>query len=146
MIYQPAVRSFSGLAYSKFAAIEGASPRGGDQGSGGDLSLLAVFPGRERPHDVAPGRIEGPNSVVSLVLDLHQHERGINVLVGLRIELNSLPRVDNLVTGNVRCQKSLHDRFGICGFGPVERVSQHEGSRETTGGVVTHWNVVLFLV
>jgi len=70
MIYQPAVRSFSGLAYSKFAAIEGASPRGGDQGSGGDLSLLAVFPGRERPHDVAPGRIEGPNSVVSLVLDL----------------------------------------------------------------------------
>ena len=66
--------------------------------------------------------------------------------MGLGIELYSLPRVDQLVARDVGFPEGLHYGFRVGGLGPVDRVGQHEGRRETAGGVLTHVDIVFLLI
>src|SRR5271157_3239078 len=99
-------------------------------------ALLAALPGWERPDYISAGRVPGPDRIIVLVQDLHQHGLGIDVLMGLGIELYSLPRVDKLVARDVGFPEGLHYCFRVCGLGPVDGVGQHEGRPETAGRVL----------
>src|ERR1039457_5675829 len=82
------------------------------------VRLLAGLPGGEGPDDVLGRGLERPHRDVLLVLNLDQRTGGVDVLLGLRIELDPLPRVDHLVAGDVRVAERLHDGLGLGALDP----------------------------
>src|ERR1019366_250738 len=137
------------ICCSSWAAIIPSFRGTSEEGPGGPLPLTARLlpglPGGEGPDDILGRRLERPHRDVLLVLDLDQRAGGVDVLLGLRVELDPLPRVDHLVAGDVRLAERLHDALGYGALRPVDRLGEDERGHEAPRRVLAHLEPELFL-
>src|SRR5713226_2742692 len=94
----------------------------------------ALVPGGHRPDHILAGQIKRPNGYVLSILDLNNDPGAQGVLPG-GIELDSSPRHDQLVGGDVGFGQRLADCFGLRGSCAIDRIRQSVETSEGTGGI-----------
>src|SRR2546428_5898063 len=123
--YTKPIRTPPTTAWASRSKVSGGAPE----------RLLAVLPRRDRVDHVPRGHVEGPHRVVLAGLELHDdglHERVLPVLV----ELDALPRHDELVAGNAGGHQRLLDGLGGQGACAVEGIEERDHAGEGAGGEV----------
>src|SRR5215216_3041693 len=109
--------------------------------SGGGSRTSALAPGRNGPDDVGRGEMEGPYRHVLAVLHLDD-DAGAERVLALPVELDPVPRHDQLIARDVRLRERPLDRLRLRRSGPVDRVGESEDPGECPRGVAGEVHLV----
>src|SRR5437773_5675822 len=99
------------------------------------VRLLAVLPRGDRVEHVLGGKVERINRVPLEALELDDDALDVDVLSRL-VELDAVPRHDELIAGDVGRDERLADRLRVGRPGPVDGIEEREHAGDRARGVV----------